>query len=226
MRRIVGHRGLREKGTKENSLDSIKLALKKGIDIIEIDIQKTRDCLILRHDTRRFGLSIKKMRFNPKKFISFDEALKVIPKTVTIIADIKIAGIEKELIAKLKGRKVIYFSHIKKVLLKIKRLDPQAKIGIYYINKVNLRAFLRRLRFVSKFLKIAKRYSADIIAVPGPFVTKKLVDRAKKEGFELYIYGLFRKKYIKKAYELGVYALEIDKVKDLEYVKSLKSQPI
>jgi len=222
MIRIVGHRGLREKGIGGNSLDSIKLALKKGIDIIEFDIQKTKDCLILRHDTRKFGLRIKKMRFNPKKFVSFDEALKLIPKRVTIIADIKIAGIEKELINKLKGRKVIYFSNIKKVLVKIKKLDPKTKIGIYYINKLNFRNALKRLRFVSRFLKNGRKYSADILAVPGPFLTKKMFDRAKAEGFELYVYGLFRKKYIKRAYDLGVYALEIDKVKDLEYIKSLK----
>ncbi len=223
MRKIVAHRGLREKGVKENSLESIKLALDHGVSCIEIDIQKTKDCLILRHDTSRFGIKIKRMRFNPKKFVSFDEAIKLIPKNITIIADIKIAGIEEDLIKKLKNRKVIYFSHIKKVLAKIKELNPKAQTGIYYVPKANLAAFLKRIRFVNRFLKTARKHSADIIAIPGPYVTKKFIDAANKQGFKIYVYGLFRRKYIKKAFDLKAYALEIDKVKDLEYIKKLKA---
>jgi len=220
--KIVAHRGLRKKGIKQNSLDSIREAIKNGINEIELDIQKTRDALIIRHDTKKFGLRIKKMKFNPKKFVKLDDALKLIDKNITIIADVKISGIEEELVKRLKGREVIYFSHIKKVLKKIKKLDKKSKIGIYYLPKANFRALLRRLRFVNHFLKQAEKHSADIIAIPAQFLTKKFYDRAKKEGFKVYVYHLWRTKYIKRAYEMGVDALEIDKVKDLKFIKKLK----
>ena len=222
MTKIVAHRGLRKKGIKGNSLESIKLAVDNNVDMIEFDIQKTKDCLIVRHDTKRFGIGIKRKKYNSKKHIKLDDVLKIIPKKIPIIADIKLYGIEKELMQKLKGRKVIYFSHIKKVLLKIKQLDKKAKLGIYYIHKANFRAVLRRLRYITHFLKNAHRYSAEIIAVPSEFVTKKFMDRAKKEGFKVYVYHQAKKKHIRKAYEMGAYANEIDWVKDLSYLERLK----
>jgi len=220
--KIVAHRGLRFKGVKDNSIDSINLALANDIKVIELDIQKTRDEIILFHNSTIKGISVKRMKYNPKKFVKLDDALKIIPKNITIIADMKVSGIEKEVMNKLKGRKVIYFSHIKKVLLELKRLDKNVRLGIYYISKANLRSLLRRVRYVKKFFKNAHKYSAEIIAVPGPYITPKFMDRAKKEGFKIYVYYVPKPKYFRRAIKMKVDAIEVDWVKDLELCKKIR----
>lgn len=99
---LVGHRGIPSKEL-ENTLQSVERAMQAGADIVEVDIQKTRDgVLVLSHDEsleRTFGESINirqasweeisKVRKDQYRVARLEEVLELVGGKVGLFLEIK-----------------------------------------------------------------------------------------------------------------------------------------
>ncbi len=99
---IVGHRGIPAKEL-ENTLQSVEKALQVGVDIVEVDLQKTRDgILVLSHDEsleRTFGEKINirqasweelsKVKKGQYRVARLEEVLELVKGRVGLFLEIK-----------------------------------------------------------------------------------------------------------------------------------------
>ncbi|MFN3599571.1 MAG: glycerophosphodiester phosphodiesterase [Aquificaceae bacterium] len=99
---LVGHRGHPAKEL-ENTLESIESAIKSGADLVEVDIQRTRDgVLVLSHDEdlqRVYGLKVnireslwedlRKIEKDVYRLASLEEALELVGGRVGMLLEIK-----------------------------------------------------------------------------------------------------------------------------------------
>lgn len=76
--KIIGHRGARGEAP-ENSLESIRLALEAGVDMIELDLRMSGDLIVLSHDTIKHHLT----------YTSLSEALNSVNGKVPLNLEIK-----------------------------------------------------------------------------------------------------------------------------------------
>jgi glycerophosphoryl diester phosphodiesterase len=141
---IIAHRGA--SGLEpENTIRSFKKAEQIGVDMIELDVRSTREGeLVISHDAtlkRIFGTgqSISQMSLKQIKEVSIaagreiptlDEVIENINCDIDI--DVKVHGIEKQLMAKLKkfSHKVLISSIYPGVLKKIRALDEKVNLGL------------------------------------------------------------------------------------------------
>jgi glycerophosphoryl diester phosphodiesterase len=148
---IIGHRGA--KGVKpENTIAAIDYAIKKGVDIVEVDIRKTKDNrLILLHDEdfkRLTGRAIKpsqlKLSFikeniniDGEPVATLEEALEFVNGKTGMFLEIKEPETTEdvlELVVKYKAVEWVAIISFYDDALKItKQILPELKTGLIYL---------------------------------------------------------------------------------------------
>lgn len=157
---VIGHRGAAGEAP-ENTLASFLLAVRQGADAIELDIHLSADDrLVVCHDAtvdrttdgegrirRMSGESLKRLdagsRFSDdyagERIPFLEEVFEAVPETVMINVEIKhsydrrIEPILLELMRRMnRTEQVVVSSFDHKSLLHLKRLAPDAKIGLLY----------------------------------------------------------------------------------------------
>ena len=188
---VFGHRGVPELKT-ENSLDSFNLAIKSGLDGIELDIMFSKDKkIIIYHDTTINNKAISELTYkqinayNAKVPLLEDLIQDIYKKDIIINIEIKSNqifsnGIEKKLL------KLIYKYHIKSkviissfdvfILFRIKLMNSNIRLG-FIIDKANI--------FKLYLSKILKPYS---IHLNIDFLNDKIVSNFKHLNFKIYIW--------------------------------------
>ena len=155
---VAAHRG-KTGNTPENSLSAIALAIELGVDVIEMDVQLTKDhVLVLHHD-----LNLKRMAKTPKRvsemtykelsrldigsgissdYINetiprFEDVIAFIDNRASILIDVKAYGYEAEMakmiVDTLEAAEAVETSYVQsfnyKVLSEIRSLNPEIRIG-------------------------------------------------------------------------------------------------
>ncbi len=172
---IVGHRGAR--GVKpENTLSAIKYAIEKGVDIVEVDIRRTKDNhLILLHDEdfkRLTGRALKpselelsfikeNITIDGEPIATLDEALELVNGQVSMFLEIKEPEtIDDVLEAVLKHNALHWIAIISfydEALIIAKELLPAVKTGLVYFKPPGRIFEAKKLNadFVLPYYKIA-----------------------------------------------------------------------
>lgn len=145
----IGHGGAAGH-TLANTLHSLTLALKMGVDVVEFDVRPCRDALVLLHDDSlaKFhnpkGLAsqstlaeLRALDVDPSRQIAtLTEALDLLKGRSLINIDLKAAGYESAVldVVRTKGlsSEVIYSSVIPSSLSRIRQEQPDAMIGLSY----------------------------------------------------------------------------------------------
>ncbi|NIM47412.1 MAG: hypothetical protein GTN40_04635 [Candidatus Aenigmarchaeota archaeon] len=202
MKRIlnIAHRGA-SAYEPENTLWAFKRAIEMGADIIELDVRKSADgYLVVFHDstTLRFNgkshkisnlslSELKKIKL-PKgeKISTLKEVFNFLKGKVGIVIEIKVKGIEKEVIDLVKEfnlkDKVIISSFIPEMVRKIKKIDNSFKTGIIW----GLKEYKKNLITSTKSqLKTLKEVRADFLFPLFIFVRKSMVKKIKDSGFKI-----------------------------------------
>ncbi len=147
---IVGHRGA--KGVKpENTISAIKYGIEAGVDIVEVDVRKTKDnVLILLHDPdfkRLAGKEIKpqdvdfsyireNISIDGEPVATLDEALSTVNGKVGLFIEIKEPETTPDVLELVIKHNAIHWvaiiSFYDEALIQTKELLPSVKTGLIY----------------------------------------------------------------------------------------------
>ena len=190
--KIIGHRGVRRFG-KENNLLGIKEGLKQGAEIIEVDIRKTLNGLILSHDKTK------------RKKTTLKEALETFKNTKWLL-HIKEKGLKKDLL-----------NIIKKTRTKTRNIIIEAEYPIlkeYKAVKLKKALLLHLKHSLTKKIKLIKKEmketKADILTLHPLWAPSTIIQELKKEGKEVWTYGKLNKYRTKSLEKRGVSGLIVD----------------
>ena len=208
----IAHRGASNYGP-ENTIEAFKKAVEMKVDVVEFDLHRTRDGkFVVMHDfdvnrtTDGTGMikdllfeELRKFRgVNGEVIHTLQEVLDILKDKCICKIDVKVKGIEKELINIIKKNNlensVIITSRIFSVVKKIKQKCPEIKteLGGYGHKKID------------KMIKRAKSVNANIISPFYTIATKELIKAAHKNKFEVHVWTVDDKRTIERMKNIGV----------------------
>jgi glycerophosphoryl diester phosphodiesterase len=195
---IIGHRGA-PGYAKENTIASFEKAMTLGVDMIEFDVRRTRDhVLIVYHDDSIQDRPIKDLTYEEVSQIArkqgFDiptveDVLKWSSGKMKLDVELKEEGYEKEIVAfiarYLKKDQFIITSFNDFSLRVIKDNDPDIKVGLLLgKSKVPL------LSGISEFfpMKRCHKAKADFLAVHWKLLRFGFLDRAERNNKPVFVW--------------------------------------
>ena len=233
---IIGHRGVRHRGIKENTLLAYNEAIKSGADGVEMDVRCWNKELVISHNR------IKKKKI---RLLKLEEVivylLKSLPRLPNRQAgsfifnfDVKELGCEKllvDLIHKYNLQKsCIVDADDPQVIVNLKSLDKNIFCCFTYpktSDKMDkrLKYFLFRIAWL--LLIIGRRLvprrvwsnvwliGADGVSLPYPYLTKKFVQELHNEGLKVYAWVVNAPRTVRRMQKMGVDGIKTDKPKKL-----------
>ena len=205
----IAHRGA-SAVAPENTKTAFLEAIKAKADVVEFDIQSTKDGkLVVIHDpainrtSNGFGLvrdftlkELRKYNFGIGKFresiLTLEEALRVIGKKAYCIVELKhsIKGHEETVLGIInksghKNKIWIHSAH-RSILRKVRSIDKEIKLGLVVIFSFFHRILLPSYRRFHKKYNIGF-FSVDEIFINKPFV-KKFMEEISEMDAEMYIW--------------------------------------
>lgn len=142
----IGHAGA-SAYAPANTLESFERALELGVDIVEFDVRRCRDALVLLHDDRvgedeRWvsELALEEIRAikarHDQRVATLDEAVDLLKGKSLLNVDLKTGGIEAQVIDALRRKGILadaMLSSLDPVALReVRRLDPAVTTAISY----------------------------------------------------------------------------------------------
>ena len=193
----------------DNSIAAFKYAAVLGADMVELDVRKTKDgVLVVHHDAtlsykgKKYSianLSIAAIRIANPDVCTLDEALECIAQTgMEVMIEFKISGVEAEVLDcvhryGLQSR-ANYGSFTLSVIDKIKALEPSAKT-VYIMNKTDV---------LNKVVKNPEKYSADFISVSSAILTPTAIYRLHLGGKQVVAWTINTRSEIERFVAMGV----------------------
>jgi len=224
----IGHRGAKAYAP-ENTLASFRKALEMGVDMVEFDVQITKDKYpVVVHDknlkrlAKKFGrirkltlVEVKKFKIKGETIPTLAEVLEVVDNKVGLDIDLKVRGSAQIVIQTLRDYKINFFdvmvsSNYAAEIREAERLEPEITTALLF-RSGNALSFWFVLDFLAiLFLPVTKYYitwlvkkaNADYLSINYHFLDKNKV-------------ALFKKKGIK------ICAWTVDNPKKIEYLKNL-----
>jgi glycerophosphoryl diester phosphodiesterase len=151
----VGHRGARAY-EPENTIRSYKKAVELGVDMVELDVRKTKDNqLVVIHDADvkkvagveglvagRTRSQIKALSLDKsEKVPTLEEALAFLCGKVKVFVELKEAGTEQQILDTVRkagmDKQVVLISFSEDVLKAVKQLSPEMETGLVYAKHKN-----------------------------------------------------------------------------------------
>ena len=192
----------------DNSIEAFKYAAVLGADMVELDVRKTKDgVLVVHHDAT---LSYKGKKYNIANITmanvrtanpnacTLDEALDCIAQTgMEVMIEFKITGIEAEVLDCVRAcglqSRANYGSFTLSVIDRIKALDPSAKT-VYIMNKSDT---------LNKVVKEPEKYSADFISVSASILTPAVIYRLHLGGKQVVAWTINSRSEIERFIAMG-----------------------
>jgi glycerophosphoryl diester phosphodiesterase len=224
----IGHRGAKAYAP-ENTMASFRKALELGVDMVEFDVQITKDKYpVVIHDknlkrlTKRFGrikkltlTEVKKFKVRGEPIPTLAEVLEVVDNQVGLDIELKVKGSAQIVVQTLRDYKinfsnVMISSNYAGEIRKAERLEPEITTALVF-RSGNAFSFWFILDFLAiLFLPITmyyiswlvKRANANYLCINHHFLDKKKV-------------ALFKRKGIK------ICAWTVDNIKKINYLKNL-----
>ncbi len=210
----IAHRGARGY-EPENTELAIRKALELGADIIEIDVQRTKDKhLVLVHDERVWNKyryvsirsqpleNLRKLKLKKaQRILTLQEALDVINKRAVINIDVKGKGdylylyriiMHYVLHKKWKYSQFIVSSMHKDDLLKLRRLNPRIQIGLTYY---------RAPKHIDKVIQTYHPYSIHLYFVSA---NKNIAQKLRERNVKFFVWTINSRKLINKMRKFNV----------------------
>ena len=218
---IVGHRGCNEL-KYSNTIESFLKGIELGADMIEFDIRRTGDgVLIIHHDEDVFGNNIKDYEYKFLKSLAFEKGLQIptVEETLVIlrgktklVVELKEKGYEKEVVSKIEeyfnDDEFVVISFHGEIIRGIKEKYQNVTVGLLLgfeyselkamnprINHIGLLTERYRELFPWKSVKNCK---ADFIAPHFDLLCLGLLKSAYKKNIPVFVWTVNNERLIKK----------------------------
>tara|TARA_Y100000739_G_C20562976_1_gene443937 strand:- start:531 stop:1238 length:708 start_codon:yes stop_codon:yes gene_type:complete len=211
--RIISHRGKIDLDSPENDLVGIQEAIDLGVDMVEFDVRRTNDnVLICYHDADINGTLISELSFNEinllkKRVFKLDEVIALCKDKIGVNLEIKEEGFEDKIVEHLTANftyeNFYVTSFYSSIIRSIKNLDSKITAGLLVGDAINYQVFYKIVKeaiFMTEFYNS----KADFIS---PF-------------YKIYEMGL-----MKKFENLGI-PIQLWTVNDLNFLKDLINSDI
>ena len=154
--RIISHRGKIDLGSSENNLKAIQQAIELGIDMVEFDIRKTSDdVLVCYHDAKVNGILVSDVSFNflkdfNKEICRLEEVITLCKGKTGVNLEIKEEGFETRVVDMLTTNfsyeETFVTSFLPSVIRKVKILDHKITTGLLLGDAMNFKTFYRVIK--------------------------------------------------------------------------------
>ena len=210
----IAHRGA-SGYCPDNSIAAFKYAAALGADMVELDVRRTKDgVLVVHHDAsliyngRKYSISKLNMaaiRLAAPDVCTLEEALCCIaPTDMEVMIEFKIAGIEAEVLNCVHSyglqSRANYGSFTLAVIDKIKALEPSAKT-VYIMNKSDV---------LNKVVAHPEEYSADYISVSASILTPASIYWLHLGGKRVVAWTINSRSEIERFISMGVDGITTD----------------
>ncbi len=215
----IGHRGAAAY-QHENTIVSLEEAVKRGADMVEFDLRKTADdVIVLFHDTAVKTLSgeqkaISKISMEELAGIArtegfeialFEDVLKLFGSRICLNIEIKAGGIESNVVSMLHTYPPLFeptlSSFFPWVVLQIRKIDPGLKTGLILgqdgVNRVNILT-LPVVRKLISTLGIRALHLQDSI------VNAELILNLKRSGLSAIVWTVDKREDMYRFIKMGV----------------------
>ena len=161
---IISHRGKVDLGSPENVLIGIQEAIELGVDMVEFDVRRTKDGVLVCHHDATIGhksvsdLSFDDLRKLQRSICTLDDVINICKNRVGVNLEIKELGFEVEIVKKLTANfnyeEIFVTSFSPQVIRKIKCLDSKIIAGLLIGEAINLQVFYKIIKeamFMTEF---------------------------------------------------------------------------
>ncbi len=235
----IAHRGA-SAYAHENTFEAIEKAIQFGADMVEFDLRRTADgVIVLWHDERVQNsngkwIAVSNVAVNDLDILSrkdgfrlagFEEVLKEFGSRIAFDIEIKTGGFEEEIVYLLKRYPPVFPPTISSfhstVIRKIKKLDCSLKTGLVLGNS----RFLKAAYFGRSIIRrLALKSRANSIHLNLGIVSEPIINELTDLGFDLYIWTVNDKRDMKNLISMGVDGIITDKPDVLNSIRDLSAE--
>jgi glycerophosphoryl diester phosphodiesterase len=219
---IIGHRGA-SGVAPENTLKGFKKAIELGADMIEFDVRKTLDnILVISHDnniirtTGTFG-SIKSMTLDElrefdfgdgEKIPTLQELINLTKGKIDLNCEVKVRGIEQKLVDIFRDSDLLDSTLISSfkddVLIKIQKIEPKLRLAALNPSKCGwIRSWFSR----KKIIKTAKNNRFYAINPIHLLINKKFIQKAHQNNLKIFPWTVNSESRMEELVKMGVNGL-------------------
>lgn len=195
--KIISHRGRTSKNSEDNTLKAVNDAINLKIDMVEVDIRRTKDFqIVCFHDPLLNGVALKDMTYsqiidvNPN-IPTLEQVLSLSKDKIEIDVEFKEYGYEREVIPMILN----YFEYghfiVKSfnldVVKKVKKIDKKIKVGMLLGSEISFSQLLKVV-YESLFLYKFKECGADFISPYYKLYEAGWINRFVSEGVPIQVW--------------------------------------
>lgn len=220
---IIAHRGGPRLGAHENTIDAFEKAIECGADMIETDIRRTRDgVLVCHHDNHINSIRIADMNFFEANRMASEKGyaipllkdlIAMSTKRIKLDIEIKDVGYELEIIDLIRGTfdysDFVMKSFNDSTVYAIKEIDPRITVGLL----VEKHPFNRRTVDAISRLSYEARMAitgADFLSPEASLVNVALTTRMRLLRKKIFVWTVNGEEEIGRIIDFGVDAIITD----------------
>lgn len=195
--KIISHRGRTSKNSEDNTLKAVNDAINLKIDMVEVDIRRTKDSqVICFHDPVLNGMALKDMTYseiielNPN-VPTLEQVLLLSRDKIEVDVEFKEQGYEKEVISMILDyfnyENFIVKSFNMDVVKKVKEIDEKIKVGMLLGSEISFSQLLGVV-YESLFLHKFNESGADFISPYYKLYEAGWINRFVSQGIPIQVW--------------------------------------
>jgi len=217
--KIVSHRGRTSKNSEDNTLQAIDDAINLNIDMVEVDIRKTKDSkIVCFHDSELNDIPLIEMDYseiielNPN-IPTLEQVLSSSKDKIEIDIEFKESGYEREVLSMIldyfEYDNFIVKSFVLDVVKKVKEIDDKIKVGMLLGSEISINQLLDVI-YESLFLYNFKLSGADFISPYYKIYEAGWVNRFVSRGIPIQVWTVNDQDLLKTLIHQEIYSVVTD----------------
>ena len=217
--RIISHRGKIDLDSPENDLVGIQEAIDLGVDMVEFDVRRTNDnVLICYHDADINGsliseLSFKDVNLLKGRVFELDEVIGLCKGKIGVNLEIKEEGFEDRIVKQLTNNfsydNFYVTSFSSSIIRSIKALDSKITAGLLVGDAINYQVFYKILKeaiFMTEF----DNSKADFISPFYKIYEMGLMGKFESRGIPIQLWTVNDLNFLKDLINSGIQSVVTD----------------